>query len=184
MAKSRSNIKPCNLKRPLVSALIRENKDPFILINTYIKLLILWRRQAPGRQQQRRWPHFIGIFPPQRQMDLIFPFRHCWTWWRHQMKPSSALLAICAGNSPVTGEFPAQRPVTLSFDVFFDLRLNKRLSKQSWGWWFETPSHPVLRHCNDKSISCLLMDWLIALPGHQWCYWLCMKHGSFHGFGL
>ena len=44
------------------------------------------------------------------------------------------LLAICAGNSPVTGEFPAQRPVTRSFDVFFDLRLNERLSKQSWGF--------------------------------------------------
>ena len=39
-------------------------------------------------------------------------------------------LALCAGNSPVTGEFPAQWPVTRSFDVFFDLRLNKRLSKQ------------------------------------------------------
>ena len=45
-------------------------------------------------------------------------------WWRHQMETFSALLAICAGNSPVTGEFPAQRPVTRSFDVFFDLRLN------------------------------------------------------------
>ena len=44
------------------------------------------------------------------------------------MEAFSALLAICAGNSPVTGEFPAQRPVTRSFDVFFDLRLNKRLS--------------------------------------------------------
>ena len=43
----------------------------------------------------------------------------------------SALLAICAGNSPFTGEFPAQRPVTRSFDVFSDLRLNERLSKQS-----------------------------------------------------
>ena len=52
----------------------------------------------------------------------------------------SALLALCAGNSPVTGEFLAQRPVTRSFDVFFDLRLNKPLSKQPWGWWFETPS--------------------------------------------
>ena len=40
------------------------------------------------------------------------------------METFSALLAICAGNSPVTGEFPAQRPVTWSFDVFFDLRLN------------------------------------------------------------
>ena len=43
----------------------------------------------------------------------------------------SALLAICAGKSPVPGEFPAQRPVTRSFDVYFDLRVNKRLSKQS-----------------------------------------------------
>ena len=59
---------------------------------------------------------------------------------RHQMDAFSALLAIWAENSPVTGEFPAQRPVLRSFDVFFDLRLNKRLSKQSWGWWFETLS--------------------------------------------
>ena len=42
------------------------------------------------------------------------------------METFSALLAICAGNSPVPGEFSAQRPVTRSFDVFFDLRLNKR----------------------------------------------------------
>ena len=66
------------------------------------------------------------------------------TLWRHRMETFSALLAICAGNSPVTGEFPTQR----SFDVFFDLGLNKRLSKQSWGWWFETPSGPLWRHCN------------------------------------
>ena len=53
------------------------------------------------------------------------------------------------GIHPVTGEFPAQRPVTWNFDVFFDPRLNKRLSKQSWCWWFETPSRPLWRHCND-----------------------------------
>ena len=70
------------------------------------------------------------------------------TWWRHQMEAFSALLAICAGNSPVTGEFPAQRPVTRSFNVFLYLRLNTRLSKQSCGWWFETPSLPLWRHCN------------------------------------
>ena len=46
------------------------------------------------------------------------------------------------------GEFPTQRPVTRSFDVFFDLRLNKRLSKQPWGWWFETPSWSLWRQCN------------------------------------
>ena len=41
------------------------------------------------------------------------------------METFSALFAICVGNSPVTGEFPAQRPVTRSFDVSFDLRLNE-----------------------------------------------------------
>ena len=66
--------------------------------------------------------------------------------WKH-------LLALCAGNSPYTGEFPSQRPVTRSFDVFFDLRLNKQLSKQSWGWWFETISCPLWRHCNEMA-SC------------------------------
>ena len=44
---------------------------------------------------------------------------YIWSWWRHQMGTFSALLVICAGNSPVTGEFPAQRPGTQSFDVFF-----------------------------------------------------------------
>ena len=48
----------------------------------------------------------------------------------------------------VPGEFPTQTPVTRSFDVFFDLRLNKWLSEQSWGWWFETLSCPSWRHCN------------------------------------
>ena len=63
---------------------------------------------------------------------------------RHQMETFSALLA---------GEFPAQR---LSFDVFFDLRLNKRLSKHSWGWWFETQSSSLWRHCNDAILTSML----------------------------
>ena len=85
-------------------------------------------------------------------------FPHGWfgpvsiSWWRHQMETFSALLAICAGKSPVSGEFPIQRPVTRSFDIFFDLRLNKRLSKQSWSWWFETPSCPLWRQCNVKTV--------------------------------
>ena len=61
-------------------------------------------------------------------------------WWRHQIETSSALLVLCVGNSPVIGEFPSQRPVTRGVYVFFDLCLNKRLGKQSRGWWFETPS--------------------------------------------
>ena len=66
-------------------------------------------------------------------------------WWCHRMETFLALLAICAGNSPVSGEFPAQWPVTRSFDIFVDLRLNKRWTKQSWGWWFETLSCPLWR---------------------------------------
>ena len=65
------------------------------------------------------------------------------------MEAFSALLVICAGNLPVPGEFPAQGPVTRSFDVFFDLCLKKRLSKQSWGWWFEMLSCSLWRHRND-----------------------------------
>ena len=76
------------------------------------------------------WPSFTLVCHAAYVMEEYLP----WTWWRHQMETFSALLAICAGNSPVTSEFPAQRPVTQSFDVFLDLRLNKRLSKQSWGW--------------------------------------------------
>ena len=68
--------------------------------------------------------------------------------WRHQTGTISALLALCEGNSPVTGEFPPQRPVTRSFADFFDLRMNKRLSQQQWRRWFETPSCSLYRHCN------------------------------------
>ena len=47
------------------------------------------------------------------------------------MEAFFALLALCVGKSPVTGEFRSQRPVTRSFDAFFDLRLKKRLRKRS-----------------------------------------------------
>ena len=79
-------------------------------------------------------------------------YGHRYTWWRHQRETFSALLAICAGNSPVPGEFSAQRPVTRSFDVLFDPGLNKQLGKQLWGWWFETLSCSLWRHCNDLQV--------------------------------
>ena len=78
--------------------------------------------------------------------------------WRLQMETFSALLAICARNSQVPGEFPAQSPVTRSFDVFFDLCLNKRLSKQWWGWWFETLPRPLWRHSNGLWCCCWFID--------------------------
>ena len=82
-------------------------------------------------------------------------------WWCHQMETVSAILAICAGNSPVTGEFPAQRPVTRSFDVLFHPRLNKRLRTQSWGCWFKTLSCQLWRHGNDNY---MILSTTISLP--------------------
>ena len=87
------------------------------------------------------------------------------------METFSALLVICVGNSPVTGEFPTQKPVMRSFDVIFDLRVTKRLSKQSSGWWFETPSRSLWRHCNvhNPNLSSTLIDvWSHGLQ--EWRY--------------
>ena len=67
---------------------------------------------------------------------LVFP------WWRHEMETFSPLLAICAGNSP-----PVNSPHKGQWR-FFDLRLDGRLSKHSWGWWLETPSCPLWRQSN------------------------------------
>ena len=85
------------------------------------------------------------------------------TWWRHQMETFSASLTLCAGNSPGTSEFPAQRPVTGSFDVFFDLRLKKPLSKQSRGWWFDTPLRSLWRHCNVPFYMKNVGSWQISM---------------------
>ena len=82
-------------------------------------------------------------------------------WWRHQTEIFSALLTLCARNSPITGEFPSQRPVTRSFGVFVDLRLNKRLSKQLRRRRFEAPSCSLWRQCNVPKVS---FDDTIAKP--------------------
>ena len=87
----------------------------------------------------------------------------CGRWWRHQMESFSALLPFVWGihrsprNSPHKGQWR-------SFDAFFDLRLNIRLSKQSGRRWFETPSRSLWRHYNEniKSWGILQYHWLIA----------------------
>ena len=80
-------------------------------------------------------PHYCNIAADCRQWIS--------SWRHHPMETFSALLALCVGNSPVIDEFPSQRPVTQSFDVFFDLGLNKRLTKQLYSWWFEIPSRSL-----------------------------------------
>ena len=70
------------------------------------------------------------------------------SWWRHQIKAVSALLAFYEDNLPVTGGFPSQRASNAGFGVFFDVSLNKRLNKLSSHQWFETPGCSLWRHTN------------------------------------
>ena len=100
-------------------------------------------------------------------------------WWSHQMETFAALLAICSENSPVPGEFHTQRPVTWSFDVYFDLCLNKRLSKQSWGWWFETLSSTLW--CHRNGLFCYMQKShgiILYIIEHDKILWY--KHNVFH----
>ena len=99
-------------------------------------------------------------------------------WWRFRIHVLSvcedfSIMTSSNGNIfHVTGhlcgeftgpdEFPTQRPVTRNFDVYFDLRPNKRLSKQLWGWWFETQSRPLWCHRNENMYSNFIISW-------PWC---------------
>ena len=80
-------------------------------------------------------------------------------WWRHQMETFSALLALCVGNSGHQW-IPCTKASDAELWCFFDLRLSKRLSKQSWGWWFKTPLHPLWCHCNYYTYPRGVLSWL------------------------
>ena len=119
-------------------------------METFLPLTVpLWSECTGHRWISHEWKP-MKIFD-----DVLLARTGCWihTRCRWFMMTSSngnisALLALCVGNSPVSGEYPAHRPVTRSFDVFFDLRLDGRLSKHSWGWWLETPTCPLWRQSN------------------------------------
>ena len=98
-------------------------------------------------------------------MRAIFCYIYIYIYMTASKGTFSALLAFCAGISPVTGEFPSQRPVTRSFDELFDLHMKKRLSNQSRRRWFETPSHSLWRHCYEfRYFMGLICD--VAVSGH------------------
>ena len=80
---------------------------------------------------------------------------------------------LLCGEFTGPGEFPTQRPATRSFDVFFDLRLNKRLSKQPSGWWFETPSWSLWRQCNKRHKSRSTFDMTAHKSLHQPLLTIC-----------
>ena len=126
------------------------------------------------------WPHEPCYQGYPRNMHIVrtlssFVVFHFMVNFTHVLKNGfTGTRAIHDENSQATGEFPAQRPVTRSFDVFFDLRLNKRLSKQWWGWWFETPPSPLWCHCNVVGFTHVLKNYftgtraIIQLPWYHW----------------
>ena len=98
------------------------------------------------------------------------------TWWRHQMEAFSSLLALCAGNSPVTSKFPSQRPVTRSFDVFLWSTQSKRLSKRSRRRWFEMPSRSLWRHCTEM-MNCFSTEIVVICGRDIVCYFIVLRLG-------
>ena len=118
----------------------------YVIHFTHSWYYILWKRVSRNINILLHWyitccvtnfnePLHIPIDNPSLASEMCFLWEQtpiyvmseslqcCMTWWSYQMETFSALLALCAENSPVSGEFPAQRPVTRIFDVFFDLRL-------------------------------------------------------------
>ena len=106
-----------------------------------------WQIAVPSEQGEGEVSRFDKCLPYSANTNAEMGLKL--SWWRHQLETYSASLTLLCGE--FTGEFPTQRPMTLSFDDFFDPRVNKWLSKQSWGWWFETSSSSLWRHCGYHS---------------------------------
>ena len=115
-------------------------------------------RQAPSHYLSQCWPRSLspyGVTRPQSVLEKwhSYPLKKSGLFCTMMTSSNGNIFRVTGplcGEFTGPGEFPSQRPVTRSFDVFFDLHLNKRLSKQSRGWRFETPSRPLWRHCNEN----------------------------------
>ena len=82
------------------------------------------------------------------------------------MEAFSTLLSLCAGNSPATVNSPHRGQWRGTLMFFFDLRWNKRLSKQPWGWWFKTPSWSLWRQCNEQNVLLTLTSMCLYIYMH------------------
>ena len=125
----------------------------------FIVALVYWSRPAKGCYTSQTCSCFVFVIDVfvylQREGSMLnshitsrFSVSLVNYAWCNQKETFSMLLALCGGNSPVTGEFPLPMPLTRSLNIFSDLRLHKRLSKQSRHRWFETPSHWLWRNWN------------------------------------
>ena len=105
-----------------------------------------WCRHCRPRKRQSVTSMTTKLPPDNAHFSAVL-------WYRNSMMTSSngnifRVTGPLCGEFTGPGEFPTKRPATRSFDVFFDLRLNKWLSIQPWGWWFETPVWSLWRDRN------------------------------------
>ena len=137
----------------IMSAMASQITGASIVYSTVVQAQIKENIKAP-----RHWP-FRGMSwrpvnspppPPPHTHTHTHTYIQSYTnnaenvsiWWHHDVILSligKARFIVALGGS---------NQFKLRGDVFFDLGPDKRLSKQSWGWWFETPSHSLWRHRN------------------------------------
>ena len=128
-------------------------------------MLLNWRRGDHCNHFQTHYQSHDVVFGISVIIwHLVFGLKsqrsHMYAWNGNIFRVTGLLCGEFTGP----GEFPTQRPVTRSFDVYFDLRLNKWLSKQPQGWWLETPSWSLWHHCNGAPITDIIPDKLFMLP--------------------
>ena len=122
------------------------------------------RDQPLSKKPPVCWPHYLSW--PCFFNDCRLIHMHC-TMTGGILMMTSSNRNIFRVTDPLCGKFTGHQWIALtkaSNDVFFELCLNKRLSKQSWGWWFETPLCPLWRHRNVARVASawwLLMVWYV-----------------------
>ena len=136
-----------------------------------VKNLFIWQMTPHISLLEEGLPLYFG-----KNYTTVTIYKTVWYCCSLSMMTSSngnifRVTGPLCGEFTGPGEFPTQRPVTRSFDVFFDLRLNKRLSKQPWSWWLQTPSWSLWRHCNGswwQHDMEMLSAWLALCEGIHW----------------
>ena len=136
-------------KSPSVNPSVKDIFDFAILSVKYIASHPLLKGVTTAELQQHHIHYSASFNDLNSGNESIHPI---WSWWRHQMEKKFHVTGTLCREFTSHGEFPSQRPVTWSFDVFFDLHLNKQLSKQSRHQWFEMPLRSLWRHCSDINI--------------------------------
>ena len=136
----------------------------------------LWNKQPTYVKESATLDSFIqimNILKVERSDEITWLNHDDVIKWKHFPRNWPFVREITGPD-----EFPIQRPVTRSFDVFFDLRLNKRLSKQPWGWWFVTPSCSLWRHRNAHKHKLKICSNICTHVFHSSCFILTILSSS------